>query len=225
MAATEHSMHIFLAAIVLAVLAACGRGAADERHVSWPLEGDFLGKAEVTIRPPEGSWQRDAGSASARIEKLEDGKVRLAVSGSIKQEGDAGFVLDGDLDAQGWWAGQDGIEVRISEDGALKGGGRLGTQQYRLQGKVDDRRIDLVTEIVLRQDSAGGFPTGTRFEFRYAMERVAPPGEAAGAEDEQVVAARSQSAEGCRRVEWRLRNVPNFSGGAMSLVRVPVCVE
>lgn len=34
-----------------------------------------------------------------------------------------------------------------------------------------------------------------------------------------------EKSRNCRRIVWRLRNAANFSGGSMSLVRVPVCVR
>ena len=30
---------------------------------------------------------------------------------------------------------------------------------------------------------------------------------------------------GCKRIEWRLKLVPNFSGGPAGTVRVPVCIQ
>lgn len=219
-------MHPAWVLVLLVTLAACGREAAGGPLDPALQDAAFEGPLRVSIRSPDGESRQDTGRAGARLEQLEDGRMRMVVSGSISQEGDAGFVMEGALDQGGWSATHDDVQLSLTPDGRLRGGGRIGDQLLDLQGSVDAGRFNLETTIELAEASGGGFPAGTRFSFQYALERVAAqePDDAAGQED---AAARETAAPGgdCKKIVWRLRNVPNLSGGPMSLVRVPVCVQ
>lgn len=215
-----------LALLLLVTLCACGREATGGPLDPGLRDAAFEGPLRVSINSPDGESRQDAGRAGARLEHVGDRRMRIVVSGSIAQEGDAGFVMEGAVDANGWSASHEGVQLHLAPDGQLRGGGRLGDQQLELEGTVDAERFDLETTIELAEASGGGFPAGTRFSFRYALERVADP-EAA---DEMVnpdgtATRRTAEMDDCKEIVWRLRNVPNLSGGAMSLVRVPVCVQ
>lgn len=212
--------------LLLVTLCACGREATGGPLAPGLLDAAFEGPLQVSIRSPDGESRQDSGRAGARLEQAGDGRMRMVVSGSIAQEGDAGFVVEGAVDEDGWTASHEGVQLHLAPDGRLRGGGRLGHQLLDLQGSVDAERFSLETTIELAEASGGGFPAGTRFTFQYTLERVAEPpivDEAAG----QETRASPNNAEmgDCKRIDWRLRNVPNLSGGAMSLVRVPVCVQ
>lgn len=214
------------ALLIMATLCACGREAAGGPLDPEWRDAAFEGPLQVSIDSPDGESHQDAGRAGARLEQIGDGRMRMAVSGSIAQEGDAGFVMEGAVDEGGWSATHEGVQLTLSPDGHLQGGGSIGNQLLELDGAVDPERFTLETTIELTGASGGGFPPGTRFTFRYALERVAEP-----APDETTAVAETAEKESddrrgdCRKVVWRLRNVPNLSGGAMSLVRVPVCVQ
>ena len=212
--------------LLLATLCACGREAAGGPLDPALRDAAFEGPLRVSISSPDGERREDLGRAGARLEHVGDGRMRMVVSGSISQEGDAGFVMEGDFDPDGWSATHEGVQLRLDPDGRLRGGGRMGHQLLDIQGSVDAERFSLETTIELADTSGGGFPAGTRFSFRYALERVAAPeaGDPTG-QDADVDRVAVDGDDDCERIVWRLRNVPNLSGGAMSLVRVPVCVQ
>lgn len=214
--------------VLLVTLCACGREAAGGQFDPALRDAAFEGPLRVSILSPEGEIsRRDSGRAGARLEHLADGRMRMVVSGSIAQEGDAGFVVEGAVDDDGWSATHEGVQLNLAPNGRLHGGGRIGHQLMDLQGSVDADRFSLETTIELAEPSGGGFPAGTRFSFEYALERVAaaPSAEDAERGPEGAGARTSPELDDCKRIDWRLRNVPNLSGGAMSLVRVPVCVQ
>ena len=94
------------------------------------------------------------------------------------------------------------------------GGFSISISRMEIEGRVDPRRLDLLFEIELLGVTAGGFPPGTRFQFRYDLWRPfeRPPGQAGATPD-----------GGCREVVYRSKLVPNLSGGAMGMVQVPEC--
>lgn len=176
--------------------------------------GSYFGVVKVRVLPPEGSGARPAsrnGTGSAGLQE----SGRLVVVGDIDREADAGFAADGEFTAGGWSGGSGGVELGIAPGGAITGGGIAEDgNAMRIEGSIDQRRLDLFFEIELRADSAGGFPAGTRFQFRYDLWRPfkRPPGEEGPTPE-----------GGCREVVYRNKLVPNLSGGAMGMVRVPEC--
>ena len=176
--------------------------------------GSYFGVVKVRVLPPEGSGVRPLsrnGTGSAELQE----SGRLVVVGDVDREADAGFAADGGFTAGGWSGGSGGVELAIGADGAITGGG-IGEDgnALEIEGSIDRRRLDLSFEIELRADSAGGFPAGTRFQFRYDLWRPfkRPPGEEGPTPE-----------GGCREVVYRNKLVPNLSGGAMGMVRVPEC--
>lgn len=176
--------------------------------------GSYFGLVKVRVLPPEGSDARPVsrnGTGSAELQE----SGRLVVVGDVDREADAGFAADGDFAAGGWSGGSGGVELRIAPGGAITGGGTAEDgNAMSIEGTIDQRRLDLFFEIELRADSAGGFPAGTRFQFRYDLWRPfeRPPGKEGPTPE-----------GGCREVVYRNKLVPNLSGGAMGMVRVPEC--
>lgn len=176
-------------------------------------EGAYFGLVAVRVLPPEGSGARPAsrnGTGSAELQA----SGRLVVVGDIDREADAGFAADGAFAGGGWKGGSGGVELAIAEDGTISGGGTADGNAMSIEGRIDRRRLDLFFEIELLSDSAGGFPAGTRFQFRYDLWR---PFERPAGKDGPTPPG------GCREVVYRNKLVPNLSGGAMGMVRVPEC--
>ena len=225
------------AALVLAVpLSACGKdapaaGAAQAAdagdgtgkatgHDAAPGEiealadGAYFGVLKARVLPPEGSGLRATsrnGTASGELQE----SGRLVVSGDIERDGDAGVAADGDFASGGWSGESGGVELHIGSDGTIHGGGTSGDQRMSIEGTMTRRRLDLFFEVELMAATGGGFPAGTRFQFRYELWRPfsRPEGQDRG----------ETPAGGCREVVYRNKLVPNLSGGAMGMVRVPEC--
>lgn len=187
-----------------------GRSPTDIRDFA---KDAYFGVVKVRVLPPEGSGARPAsrnGTGSAELQA----SGQLVVVGDIDEEADAGFAADGAFKGGGWSGGSGGVELVITPDGTISGGGNADGNVMTIEGSIDQRRLDLFFEIELQSASAGGFPAGTRFQFRYDLWRPfkRPPGQE-GATPEG----------GCREVVYRNKLVPNLSGGAMGMVRVPEC--
>lgn len=173
----------------------------------------YFGVVKVRVLPPEGSGARAVsrnGTGSAELQA----SGRLVVVGDIDSEADAGFAADGVFQAGGWSGGSAGVELVIAADGTIRGGGTADGNAMSIEGSIDQRRLDLFFEIELLAASDGGFPAGTRFQFRYDLWRPfkRPPGQDGPTPE-----------GGCREVVYRNKLVPNLSGGAMGMVRVPEC--
>lgn len=227
---TASSMVLLAAIAVVATLPGCdASGSASAGARSTPGDGKeeargtgdirafaggaYFGVVKVRVLPPEGSDARATsrnGTGSAELQE----SGRLVVVGDIDREADAGFAADGGFAGGGWSGGSDGVALRIGPDGAISGGGEADGNAMAIQGSIDRRRLDLFFEIELLADSDGGFPAGTRFQFRYDLWR---PFERAPGQGGRTPKG------GCREVVYRNKLVPNLSGGAMGMVRVPEC--
>ncbi|WP_407353218.1 hypothetical protein [Luteimonas sp. R10] len=196
-------------------VAACG-GQPGPQFLQ-PYFGDpYLGEVRVRVDAPEeahaGSSDRGRGSAHFMEE---DGKTRFVVAGSFGEAGDAGFTVDGAYEGQAWVSESGGVRLEIGPDGTIAGGGIAHPHRLEFSGNVSETRLELDVDLETLEANPNGLPAGTRFAFHYDLERGTeePPGDAGGNDAEAA----------CNRIEWRLKNVPNLSGGAMGLVRVPVC--
>lgn len=200
-------------AMAVAPLSACG---ADEAQgFMHTLAGDpFMGRVGVGIRPPYGSGhegRRDSGRGSLQIQTTADHSARLIVVGNIKAPGDAGFVVDGTYDANGWRSTHGDVQIRITPHGTISGGGISHPMRFQFDGKITRDEALLEVDLELLEGSDGGFPPGTHFTFYYVLQRAR-----ADAEDE---------VGNCDRIEYRLQNVPNLFDGSMGMVRVPECIR
>lgn len=210
---------LLVAAIAIALpLAGCKAKEADQPGgeaggIRAYAGGAYFGLVRARVVPPEGSGIRATsrnGTGSAELEP----SGRLVVVGDLDKEADAGFAADGRFE-QGAWSNEGGdVQLRIAADGAISGGGIADGNRMTIEGDIDKRKLDLYFEIELLQASAGGFPAGTRFEFSYELWRPfeRPKGQQG-----------DTPKGGCREVVYRNKLVPNLSGGAMGMVRVPEC--
>ncbi|GGJ96322.1 hypothetical protein [Luteimonas terricola] len=209
---------VLLAVIALGVAARTGSGdgkadAGESTDIRAFAGGAYFGVVKVRVLPPEGSGVRATSRNGTGSAELQD-SGRLVVVGDIDSEADAGFAADGGFAGGGWSGGSGGVELRIAPGGAISGGGTVDGNAMSIKGSIDRRRLDLFFEIELLSDSGGGFPAGTRFQFRYDLWRPF----------EHAPGQRGRTPEGgCREVVYRNKLVPNLSGGAMGMVRVPEC--
>ena len=182
------------------------RGLADEA---------YIGTVIARVLPPPDSGvraTRRSGPASGSL--ASDG--RLVVAGDIDREADAGFTAKGTFSGGAWSGASGGVRLEIAADGRITGGGMADGNRMRIDGRLDERELEVLFEVELAEASPGGFPPGTRFSFEFDLRRQAP-----GA----AVDAGDRAGEGCSRVEYRLKLVPNLGGGTMGMVRVPECIR
>lgn len=204
-------------------------------------DAPYVGVVRMRVEPPAHSgMEPDAGQGrgTARYLRLDNGQSKLEVSGEASGSGTFWFDIDGDFDGQGRWVGDDGdLAIAIDPMGNLSGKGRDPDVAIDLRGAVSKSGLKLRTELVQATD-AKGLPAGTRLVFEYDLKReaIAPSGSVGSrvADDGRGSRAserRDASDDGsgqpgtCKKVEWKLRNVANLSGGPMHMVRVPVCVQ
>lgn len=177
----------------------------------------FTGRIEAVIDLPESAGAdiiRDRGRGSAQFVDIGEGKVRLVLSGHIKKEGDADFVVDGTYDETGWRGHADGVTVQMTSHGTISGGGEQPARHLSFDGQASKNKFDLTVAFSLTTATENGLPPETVIQFHYDLER-----NEAGRETETGSADRD-----CARIVWQLRNIAGFSGG-MQLIRVPVCVN
>lgn len=201
---------------------ACSGQANDDAFSRF--KGDpYLGPVTVRILQPGAAAKAgsdDSGTGTAQFIDDGHGGGRLIVTGSIAAEADAGFVLDGSYVADGWRSRESDVIVNIGADGKISGGGVDPPNSLAFDGRVSEKTLAL--EVVLEQQAAGanGFPVGTRFVFDYRLARDSANGA------EQVAAGDEEDPDGpCKRIEWYMKSVVNFSGGPMGQVRVPRCIQ
>jgi hypothetical protein len=186
----------------------------------------YTGRVSVRIvRPgtPRNAGRLDSGTSTAEFSGQENGKVRLVLVGNIDKEGDAGFAVDGNVGPSGWSSLTNGVRLDIGNDGTVSGAGKAHPNLFKFDGRVTQRHIDLKVELELLEENKGGLPAGTRFLFEYRLNRKVM----AAADQTKSEQTKKEQTEdgGCKRIEYRLKNVPNPFGGAMGLVRVPYCIN
>lgn len=222
--------------LLACALAACGSGetaaraaAQDEATVD---EAAFrlAGPLRVEIVPPARSEiprRREEGHAVALIKRTRS-HMRLEIVGTIAREGDANLKFEGPIRNGTWNSRDQGVELRFDADGAIAGGGMDGESRVEFSGEHRlPQGMTLRMAMTLGRANGAGLPAGTRFEFAYELERDEDArGGSAAVSDDAPGHSQEEGDEDCPGgVEWKLRNVPNPTGGAMGLVRVPVCKE
>lgn len=195
----------------------------------------YLGPVDVRITVPPGSGapgSDDHGSGSALFTDNGNGSARFVVVGNIREDSDAGFAVDGRYDATGWHSQVGDVRLDIDRNGTITGGGRSPPYLLRFSGGVTEMKVDLTVDLELLTASARGFPAGTKFKFDYQLSRFEPDATDRGANASaststrpRVSAGSAKSAGGgCKKIGYRLKPVPNLSGGSMGMVRVPKCI-
>lgn len=181
-----------------------------------PVDKVHEGQVTARIIPPEGSGKRATSRharATAVLRATGADSARLVLDGTFDRDGDAGFQVPLSRARDGWRGGADGFDLAILDDGTVRGQGRFGGQPIRFDGEWQGADLRLLVEITPTALTAGGFPAGTRFQFRYRL-RHAP-----------AAAKPEAEGDGCRKVAYRLRPRPNLASGTMDMVRVRECVD
>lgn len=176
----------------------------------------YEGVVTARIEPPKGSGilaKNQHGNGTAELKRTGRNRANFVLIGNIAEDNDASFGSEGRFQA-GQWRGDGAIPVTISADGTISGKGTSGDNQFTIDGRITENRLDAFVEILPGSATAGGFPVGTSFQFKYSFRHFKPA---------STDGKRASGKGECREIVYRLKLVPNFSGGAMGMVRVPEC--
>ena len=228
--AMEHLRAIALLALALPAAACAAENGAAARYAGEP----YMGAVTARVRAPDGTLKKtDIGTGSAHFERLRDGRTRLVVDGLINKQ-TASFVLDGSDSAAGWRASDEGVTMSLAPGGSLRGSGTAGVQRLGFDGAVSDAHFGLDMEMEVLRSKPGGPPPGTKFLFRYDLNRDATASRGIAAAAAGVAASQARTSSGrsaaqsnrrCKRTVWQTRNVASLSSAPMIMTRVPVCVQ
>ncbi|GEM_PF-1230369 len=212
---------LFILALAAALAGGCKRGGESALTVIDKFGGPpYTGRVTVTIEAPGQPSAYHAGQASFQLSDSTHNVARLVLFGAIgdesEQAGDAGFILDGTYTDSGWSFRRDPMRFEIDGQGNIFGEMETDDERYTYSGIISPTEFSIKTVAERLTATPGGYPAGTMFRFEHSGQRVdpnAPPSTDGG------------DGSGCRNIRWELRNVWNPGGGAMSLVRVPVCYD
>lgn len=211
-----------LLSLLLLALAASACNSSERPDFIQTYAGEpYTGSVEVRVDLPDGESWRKYGEGSAHFVKQSDGQAQLVLFGAIDDEqGDAGFVVDGEYDENGWKSELGDIVLEIGPDGAISGGGTLHPQKFRLSGTASQSAIELVVAIELLEANPNALPAGTTFDFTYDLSRAV-----ASDEDEDPTADKTGDEKECGKIRYEMRPVANIGDGTMSMIRVPICLD
>ncbi|HRO58069.1 MAG TPA: hypothetical protein PK177_02715 [Burkholderiaceae bacterium] len=216
--AAGRGLAFFLALLFLSVLTTPPPALAEDAEGARAYaDRVYRGVVSARVVPPKGSAARarsDHGSGTAELQLTGKDTARLLLIGNVRNDNDASFAAEGRFVGDGWEGGT-GVPVTIAADGRIAGSGTNAGNRMSIEGRFSGRKLDALVEIRPTAATAGGFPEGTLFQFRYKL--VDPPPMARGS-------GGGRAADGsCREIVYRNKLVPNLFGGTMSMVRVPEC--
>lgn len=178
---------------------------------------EYEGRVDTHILLPDGRRHTLWGRGTARLVETAPGKAQLILQSKvIDDESGAEIKLDGSYDASGWRSDASDLDVSISPDGRISGGGNSGGQTFTFSGEFSAGRALLETTV--HMDSAtSGLPAGSTLTHDYRLQRDAP----------RTAASESESADGrrCKRMGMRNVVIAGLGGAAMSMATVPECQE
>lgn len=186
----------------------------------------YVGELDVRAHVRNGTPMRRSGRGSAEFQPLSAKRSRLVVYGDLgasgsnaSQSGDAGFVVEGGMSAGSWLASGDDLRLSIAPDGAISGGGLVGSDRYTFSGQIGPDTFDLsvqITPAAASRASANGIES---FVFDYALKHQTQ------ASTERRTPRQARVKGSCRTIRYEPRMIANIGGDSMSSVQVPVCVE
>lgn len=201
-------MRNFRLLILSMTLASCQEGE------SQPFSGDpYMGSVHVRIEADGYKTKRDEGSGSAHFVDSTGKFAKLVVFGAIRDTaGDAGFSLDGVYKEKGWVSNAGTTSFRIDEKGIISGSGSMPGNKISFSGTASTSNIDLTVKMVSLEATAGGWPAGTLFTYRYLLRRQL---------NKQQDGGVARNSKDCKRIRWQMRNI--WTPGGLQMIQVPVC--
>ncbi|MFC4256404.1 hypothetical protein GRI97_10245 [Altererythrobacter xixiisoli] len=188
-------------------LLGCGDVAAPPPYIGATYSGPV--RAEIDDSDfPITKWR--SGDATAKFEEIAPGRARLILFGTIENEGDASFTVDGDYDDAGFRHIGSSINLSIDAEGTVSGGGVSGNHDYRLSGTLTERALNLAVQY--RPTGSAAASTLREIMFRYNLSN-------------EATAKDSKSDKPCRTIRYEMRPVANIGDGTMSMLSVPICLN
>ncbi|XLX39408.1 hypothetical protein ACK25U_16835 [Ectopseudomonas mendocina] len=194
----------FLAALLLAVAPCCFAQDVIELFGERP----YTGRVDFKVAPPAGKPESHYGKGSVLLERSAAGKASLQLRGKVPDSTtQTELTIPGLYDETGWRSEPGDVQVSISADGRVSGGGISDGRTFLFSGTFSPTDVQLEVRVTAAREE-GGVPAGTTLTFDYQVRR------------ESLAAQGVQEAEGgCRLV---MRPIANFGGG-MTMAQVPEC--
>lgn len=194
----------FLAALLLAVAPCCFAQDVIELFGERP----YTGRVDFKVAPPAGKPESHYGKGSVLLERSAAGKASLQLRGKVPDSTtQTELTIPGLYDETGWRSEPGDVQVSISADGRVSGGGISDGRTFLFSGTFSPTDVQLEVRVTAAREE-GGVPAGTTLTFDYQVRR------------ESLAAQGVQEAEGgCRLV---MRSIANFGGG-MTMAQVPEC--
>ena len=214
--------HFLILGIIAVLAGGCKREKDTELTFISKFGGEpYVGNVKAAIEVPGESGRQEYGRASLQLLDSTSNIVRLILFGAIDNEdgqaGDVGFVLDGTATNTEWSFQKDPMQLKIDGNGSVSGAMETTDERYTYSGTISPTEFRIETVVERLTPTQGGYPAGTIFRFEHTGKREDPNAPPTG--------DGGDGGGGCKEVRWELRNVWNPGGGAMSLVRVPVCYD
>ncbi len=178
--------------------------------------GEYEGRVDTHVFLPDGRKHTLWGRGTARLVETAPGKAQLILKSKvIDDDSGAEIKLDGSYGDDGWQTDSGDLNVTISPDGRVSGGGKSEGQTLELSGEFSAGRALLASTIHL-DSSSSGLPAGSKITHDYRLQRDAPR-----------TAASSEPADGrrCKRMGMRTVAIAGLGGAAMTMASVPECQE
>ncbi|MFJ1294114.1 hypothetical protein ACEPPZ_19005 [Paracoccus yeei] len=194
--------------LLLAVLQSPNPSLAQGDEPPAYTEGTFSGRLLAEIHSTASMIpHRNYGTATARFDALPDGRTRLTLSGTIKQEGNAGFSVTGRYGPAGFRSDDKAITLSIDPEGRITGDGIEDGQSYTLSGRISADELELQVQNRPVPETGATSVTGIDFTYSLTNDLAEPEGGT------------------CKDIRYEMRPVASIGDGTMSMISVPVCLR
>lgn len=179
----------------------------------------YEGALSANVLPPRGSgiqrtWSHGGGTFV--LEPGEGDTVNFILNGTLQQDGDAAFFAPGKFVGDKWAGSSDTFQLAVIPGRHITGEGIFDGKETTFDGTFRNNDLELLVEMTVPEETKGGFPAGTLFQFHYKLRYFEPRNHAGDA---------SAGNGDCKEIVYRLKLTPNLFGSGLGSVRVPECVR